>query len=125
MAVDIGRLSQLLVAPVHRTSGRRGDGVDAAVADAVRLLRKELALQLLVALAVIQYGAGAATLNAILSPAQLFVFALVTAISMPCAATFATLVGEFGGRSALSIGGGSLALALGAGAVLARLSGIA
>lgn len=40
--VEIGRLSQLLVAPVHRTNGRSGDGVDAAVADVVRLARRRL-----------------------------------------------------------------------------------
>ena len=43
--VDIGRLSQLLVAPVHRTSGLRGVGVDAAVADAVGLARRRLAVR--------------------------------------------------------------------------------
>ena len=35
--LDLGRLSQLLAAPVHRTVGRRGVGVHAALADAIRL----------------------------------------------------------------------------------------
>lgn len=35
--VDLGRLSQLLAAPVYRTVGRRGDGVLPAVGEAVRL----------------------------------------------------------------------------------------
>ncbi|HEY6057548.1 MAG TPA: FeoB small GTPase domain-containing protein, partial [Candidatus Limnocylindrales bacterium] len=35
--IDSGRLSQLLAAPVHRTVGRTGEGVEAAVRDAVRL----------------------------------------------------------------------------------------
>src|SRR3990170_997108 len=35
--MDLGRLSQLLAAPVHRTIGRQGVGVLAAVEDAVRL----------------------------------------------------------------------------------------
>ena len=37
IAIDRGRLSQLLAVPVHRTSGRSGDGVDDAVAHAVTL----------------------------------------------------------------------------------------
>ncbi len=97
----------------------------AAIAIVFAFLRKELALQLLIALAVIQYGAGAANLDAFLSPAQLFIFAIVTSISVPCAATLATLASELGWRPALSISGASLALALGAGAVLARVFGIA
>lgn len=97
----------------------------AAIAIVFAFLRKELALQLLIALAVIQYGAGAANLDAFLAPAQLFVFAIVTSISVPCAATLATLASEFGWRVALSISGASLAVALGAGAVLARAFGIA
>ncbi len=79
----------------------------------------------MIALAVIQYGADAADLGAFLSPAQLFVFAIVTSISVPCAATLATLASEFGWRLALSISGASLGVALGAGAVLARVFGIA
>src|SRR5512147_1636017 len=35
--LDLGRLSQLLAAPVHRTVGRRGTGIHAALADAIRL----------------------------------------------------------------------------------------
>lgn len=106
------------------TMGLLGLPAIAGLAIVFAFLRKELALQLLIALAVIQYGASAATLDAFLSPAQLFVFAIVTSISVPCAATLATLVSEFGWRAALSIGGGSLALALGAGAVLARAFGL-
>ena len=35
--MDAGRLAQLVNAPVHATCGRTGEGVDAALADAVRL----------------------------------------------------------------------------------------
>jgi ferrous iron transport protein B len=97
----------------------------AVVAIAFAFLRKELALQLLVALAVVQHGAGAGSLGSFLSPAQLFVFAVVTSVSIPCAATFATLVAELGRRAALAISGATVALALGTGIVLARLLGIA
>jgi ferrous iron transport protein B len=86
-------------------------------------LRKELALQLLVALAAIQLGAGAAGLGSIMSPAQLFVYAIVTSVSVPCVATLAALRGEFGWRPALAMSGASLGIALAAGGVLARLLG--
>jgi ferrous iron transport protein B len=86
-------------------------------------LRKELALQLLVALAVIQLGAGAAGLGSIMSPAQLFVYAIVTSVSVPCVATLAALRGEFGWRSALTMSGSTLVIALATGGVLARLLG--
>ncbi len=88
-------------------------------------LRKELALQLLVALAVIQLGAGAASLGGIMSPAQLFVYAIVTSVSVPCVATLAALRGEFGWRTTLAICGSTLAIALAVGGLLARLLGTA
>jgi ferrous iron transport protein B len=88
-------------------------------------LRKELALQLLVALAVIQMGAQAANLGTIMSPAQLFVYAIVTSVSVPCVATLSALRGEFGWRPTLAICGTTLAIALGVGGVLARLLGTA
>ncbi|MEO5964707.1 MAG: FeoB small GTPase domain-containing protein, partial [Candidatus Limnocylindrales bacterium] len=43
--VDAGRLGQLLNAPVHVTCGRTGDGVDAALRDAVRLGNQRRAVQ--------------------------------------------------------------------------------
>ena len=57
--------------------------------------------------------------------AQLFVFAIVVSISVPCAATLATLADEFGWRPALGMAGATLVLALGTGVVLARALGIA
>jgi ferrous iron transport protein B len=97
----------------------------AVVAIGFAFLRKELALQLLVALAVAQGGAAAADLGTFLTAEQLFVFAVVTAVSVPCAATFAALVSEFGGRVATSVTAASLLLALTAGAVIARVLQIA
>jgi ferrous iron transport protein B len=88
-------------------------------------LRKELALQLLVALAVVQMGAVAASLDSFMSPAQLFVFAITTSVSVPCAATLAALKSEFGWRPALTMCAATLAIALGVGGVLARLLGTA
>ena len=40
--LDLGRLSQLLAAPVHRTVGRRGTGVRSAFADAIRLAERRI-----------------------------------------------------------------------------------
>jgi ferrous iron transport protein B len=107
------------------TMGALGLPAIAVIAIAFAFLRKELALQLLVALAVVQHGASAQALGTFLTPAQLFVFAVVTCVSIPCAATFATLVSELGRRVAIIQTLATLGLALGAGTVLARLLGIA
>ncbi len=88
-------------------------------------LRKELALQLLVTLAAVQLGAGAAGIGSFMTPAQLFVYAVVTSVSVPCVATLGALAGEHGWRPALLMSGGSLAIALASGGVIARLLGAA
>ena len=106
------------------TEGLLGLPAIAGVAIAFAFLRKELALQLLLVFAAVQLGRQAG-LGELMSPAQLFVYAIVASLSIPCIATLAALRGELGGRAALAISAGSLALALGVGAVLARLLGIA
>ena len=95
----------------------------AGVALVLGFLRKELALQLLLVLAVGELGATAASLDTFMTSGQLFVFAVVTAISIPCIATVASLVDEFGWRPTLAIAAGVLGLALTVGVVLARLVG--
>lgn len=67
------------------------------------VLRKELALQLLVTLAVVMYGGGAKNLLLFMTPAQLFVYALVNTIYIPCVATIAVIGRELGWKRALSI----------------------
>jgi len=67
------------------------------------VLRKELALQLLVTLAVVMYGGGAKNLLLFMTPAQLFVYALVNTIYIPCVATIAVLGRELGWKRALGI----------------------
>ena len=68
------------------------------------ILRKELALQLLVTLAIVEYGSQAQdNLLLLMTKEQLFVFALVTAIYIPCAATIAALGRELGWIRSLSI----------------------
>lgn len=88
-------------------------------------LRKELALQLLVVLAVAVHGAGAASLGVLMSPAQLFVYAIVTSVSVPCVATLAALAGELGWRTAMAMSAATLGIAVVAGGVIARLVGAA
>ncbi|HEY5629131.1 MAG TPA: ferrous iron transporter B [Candidatus Limnocylindrales bacterium] len=96
----------------------------AGVAIGFAFLRKELALQLLIAFAAIQLG-HATGLGELMTPAQLFVYAVVTSLSIPCIATLAALRGELGNRAAAGIAASTLGLALGTGAVLARVLGIA
>ena len=76
------------------------------------VLRKELALQFLVTLALVQYGAGASNLLSFMTPQQLFVYALVNTVYIPCVATFAVLRQELGTRAALGIATFTIALAL-------------
>ena len=122
---ESGAWSPLAAALAPVTTGWLGLPPIVGIAIVFAFLRKELALQLLVALAVIEYGAIGANLGAILTPAQLFVFAIVTSVSVPCAATLATLVQELGARVAAGISAASLGLAVVAGGVIARLLGAA
>ena len=66
-------------------------------------LRKELALQFLLTLALVQYGSGADNLLSFMTPQQIFVYALVNTLYIPCLATFAVLRKELGTRTAIGI----------------------
>ncbi|MCL4309443.1 MAG: ferrous iron transport protein B [Actinomycetota bacterium] len=95
----------------------------AGLALVMGVLRKELALQLLVTLA-IAMGAGAGVehnLNLIMTNSQLFVFALVTAIYIPCAATVAVLGKELGWKGAAAISLFTVTLAVLAGGLVNQL----
>jgi len=96
----------------------------AGLALAFAFLRKELALQLLLVLAVAVMGAGVSSLGDFMTPEQLFVYAVVTSISVPCIATLAALASELGWRTAAAISAATLALAIGIGGILARLLGV-
>ncbi|NJD78001.1 MAG: ferrous iron transport protein B [Candidatus Methanoperedens sp.] len=76
------------------------------------VLRKELALQLLVTLAVVMYGGGADNLLLFMTPAQLFVYALVNTIYIPCVATIAVLGRELGWKRAAGIMAFTITLAI-------------
>ncbi|MEK6537341.1 MAG: nucleoside recognition domain-containing protein, partial [Actinomycetota bacterium] len=95
----------------------------AGVALVVAVLRKELALQLLIAMALIQ-GADPEirnNLNAFMTNEQLFVFALVTAIYIPCVATIAALARELGWKRAILIMGFTIVLAVFVGGLVNQL----
>lgn len=112
---------ETLLAPL--STGLLGLPPVAGIALALAVLRKELALQLLLTLAIAEYGLAAQSLASFMAPGQLFVFAVVTGLSVPCVATIGALAGEFGWRSALLVSGATLATAVGTGAILARLIG--
>jgi ferrous iron transport protein B len=111
------------LAPV--STGLLGLPPVAGIALALSVLRKELALQLLLTLAIAEFGLAASSLASFMQPGQLFVFAVVTGLMVPCVATVGALAGEFGWRRAALVSGGTLATALGTGAVIARLIGAA
>ncbi len=83
------------------------------------VLRKELALQLLVTLAVVVYGTK--NLQFFMSPAQIFVYALVNTIYIPCAATIAVLGRELGWKRVGSIMVFTIALAILVGGIAFRV----
>ncbi len=59
-----------------------------------------------------------------MTPGQLFVYAVVASVSIPCVATLAALAGELGWRTATAMSAATLAIAIAIGGVLARLLGV-
>ena len=84
-------------------------------------LRKELALQLLVTMAVVAMGSTASDLTTFMTPTNLFVYALVNAIAVPCISTITVLVRQQGWARAAAIVAFTVVVALGVGGVFARL----
>lgn len=78
----------------------------------VAILRKELALQLLITLAMVQYGPQASSLLTFMRPDQIVVHALGNTIYVPCVATIAILGRELGWKRALLISAFTVGLAL-------------
>ena len=85
------------------------------------VLRKELALQLLIALAVAKYGSGVTDLLQFMDKSQIFTYILVNTIYIPCVATVAVLAKELGWRRALMISAFTIFLALTTGGIVRRL----
>lgn len=84
-------------------------------------LRKELALQLLVAMAVASMGAAAANLTSFMTPTNLFVYALVNTIAVPCVSTLAVLARQQGWLRTAAIVLFTLVAAIVMGGTFARL----
>lgn len=80
------------------------------------VVRKEGALVLLVAVA------GTSDLTTFMSPLQLFVFALVVSIYIPCIATFAVLKKELGRRDAIGVTAVTITLAVVVGGLIYRVN---
>lgn len=85
------------------------------------VLRKELALQLLVALAAAQFGPGADNLRSFMTGHQIFTYALVNTIYIPCVATIAVLGRTLGWQRAAIISSGTVTLAVLVGGIATRL----
>jgi ferrous iron transport protein B len=87
------------------------------------ILRKELALQLLVVLAIVQYGPSATNLLHFMTVNQLFVYALVNTLYIPCVATVAVLGRELGWKRAIPIMVFTVGLAVFVGGIATRVLG--
>lgn len=97
VADSLGLLTifQDLVEPV--SVGLLGLPAFAATALVFGILRKEMALQILAVLA------GTANFAAVMTPVQMYQFAVITTIYVPCVATIAVLKHELGTRDTVSI----------------------
>lgn len=89
-ALGLLDLFQNAVEPI--SVGLLGLPAFAATALVFGILRKEMALQILAVLA------GTANFAAVLTPLQMYEFAVITTIYMPCVATIAVLKHELGGK---------------------------
>ncbi len=112
---------QILLAPVNSIMFTLlGLPAVASVCLVLGILRKELTLQLLIAMAVMQYGPSASNLLLFMTPLQLFVFGLVVTLYFPCIATMTVLGRELGWKSAATIMTSTITIALVIGAVSYR-----
>ncbi len=116
VADALGLLSifQNFVEPV--SVGLLGLPAFAATALVFGILRKEMALQILAVLA------GTADFAAVMTPVQMYQFAVITTIYMPCVATIAVLKHELGTKDTILIVIFTILLALGIG-ILIRIFG--
>lgn len=85
------------------------------------LLRKELALQLLMTLAVVVYGSAVTEVTAFMTSSQVFVYALVNTLAIPCISTLAVLGRRLGWLEATAIASGTVVVAVALGGMFARV----
>jgi ferrous iron transport protein B len=107
----VGLTEQLVPAMAPLTVGLLGLPAAVAIPLVFGFLRKELALVMLAEVL------GAWELSEVMTPVQLYTFVLVTSIYIPCVATLAALVREFGWKRAILIAITTLAVAIVAGAL--------
>lgn len=86
------------------------------------VLRKELALQLLIAFAAVSVGMAAHDLTTFMSTSQIVTYAVVNSIYVPCVATIAVMGRELGWRRTAAISAGTVVLAVLVGGIIARLA---
>jgi ferrous iron transport protein B len=89
----------------------------AATALVFGILRKEMAFETLVVLA------GTANLPAVMMPLQIYTFALISVLFVPCVSTIAVLSREVGYRVAFAVSAYTVALGIAIGAVLHLVAG--
>lgn len=87
----------------------------------VGVLRKELSLQLLLAMAVATAGFAGAHLTDLMSPASIAVYALVNTVAFPCISSVAVFWKRHGLVRTLAVVGGSVVVALLVGGIAARV----
>jgi ferrous iron transport protein B len=85
------------------------------------VLRKELALQLLLVFATVAAGGKVVSIASFMTTSQIVTFAIVNALYIPCVATIAVLGRELGWRRTALICAGTLGIALLVGGVVARV----
>lgn len=85
------------------------------------VLRKEMALQLLLVFAAVQAGGAAVSISSFMTTSQIVTYAIVNAIYIPCLATITVLGRVVGWRRTVYISLGTIGLALAVGGVVARL----
>ena len=85
------------------------------------ILRKELALQLLLVFAAVQAGGAVASISSFMTTSQIVTYAIVNALYVPCVATIAVLGRELGWRRTAVICAGTILLALLVGGIVARV----
>ena len=84
------------------------------------VLRKELALQLLLVFAAVQAGGAVVSISSFMSTSQIVTYAIVNALYIPCVATIAVLGRELGWRRTAVICAGTVGVALLVGGIVAR-----
>lgn len=109
-AIGVLDVFEIVVSPL--SVGVLGLPAFATTALVFGILRKEMALEILAVLA------GTGNFVMVLTPLQMYVFAVVTTIYIPCVATIAILKHELGTRDVIAISAFTIVLAVAVGALI-------